>query len=51
MDEPLIDMFNWEIALTGSRLPQENFVEGYVEEEYMGIFELRLSFYFMVFGK
>lgn len=51
MDEPVIDLSNWEYALAGARLPQVRFLEDYIAEEREGVLELRLSFYFMVFGK
>lgn len=51
MDGPEIDLSNWEYALAGASPPVARFLEGYAVEEQEGILELRLSFYFMVFGK
>jgi len=42
---------NWEYALAGESIPEPRFVENFVVAERAGHWELRLSFYFMVFGK
>lgn len=51
MEEPSLDPSNWDYSLAGLRIPEPKFLEGYPLEEHRGVLELRLSFYFMVFGR
>lgn len=51
MEEPPMDASNWEYSLAGLAIPEPRFLEGYKVAEYEAILELRLSFFFMVYGR
>lgn len=51
MEEPPMDASNWEYSLAGLAIPEPRFLEGYKLAEHEGVLELRLSFFFMVYGR
>lgn len=51
MEGLIMDASNWGYPAAGLRIPEPKFLEGYASEEQRGVLELRLSFYFMVFGR
>lgn len=51
MEEPPMDASNWEYSLAGLAIPEPRFLEGYKLAEHEAVLELRLSFFFMVYGR
>lgn len=51
LEEPGVTADNWEYAYSGMRLPHPLRNEEAEKAEKLGLLELRLSFYYMVFGK